>query len=91
MIIKKIQEVVLNPKRILAFLWSRVGSHFVSDELYLTVRCRLLLGYKADIRNPKTFNEKINWLKLNNKNPLYPRLVDKYLVKEYVANTYGGV
>lgn len=41
-------------------------------------------------RNPKTFNEKIQWLKLNDRNPEYTKLVDKYEVKQYIADTIGS-
>ena len=50
-------------------------------------RCRM--GYWMDFDNPKTFNEKLQWLKLYNRNPFYTTLVDKYAVKEYVANLIG--
>ncbi len=42
-----------------------------------------LLGYKPNLDNPKTFNEKINWLKINNKDPMVTVCCDKYAVKEY--------
>lgn len=41
-------------------------------------------GYKPDIENPKTFNEKLQWLKLYNEDPLLTKCSDKYLVREYV-------
>ncbi|MBP5768238.1 MAG: hypothetical protein J6W51_03910 [Fibrobacter sp.] len=47
------------------------------------------MGYKLDLSNPKSFSEKIQWLKLNNRNPLYTTLVDKYAVKNYVAKIIG--
>lgn len=47
------------------------------------------MGYRLNLKNPKTFNEKINWLKIYNKNPLYPSLVDKSTVKDYVAKKIG--
>lgn len=40
---------------------------------------------KLNLENPTTFNEKIQWLKLNDHNPEYIKMVDKYLVKKYVA------
>lgn len=45
--------------------------------------------YKPDIRNPKTFNEKLQWLKIYNHNPEYTRLVDKYEVKRFVEEKIG--
>lgn len=59
------------------------------DKLYLQLIFRCKMGYWMDFDNPKTFNEKLQWLKLYNRNPFYTTLVDKYAVKEYVANLIG--
>ena len=50
---------------------------------------RVRLGYKLDLKHPKTFNEKIQWLKLYDRNPLYSRLSDKYEVRDFVKRTIG--
>ena len=50
---------------------------------------RIKVGTKLDLNNPKTFSEKIQWLKLYDRNPLYHSLVDKYAVKKYVAEKIG--
>lgn len=60
-----------------------------SDKIYLQLMFRCKMGYKLDLSNPKSFSEKIQWLKLNNRNPLYTTLVDKYAVKNYVAKIIG--
>ncbi len=57
-----------------------------TDEEYLTLCCKLFLKYDVDLRNPKTFNEWINWYKLNYKNDLMPICVDKVKVDEYVSS-----
>jgi hypothetical protein len=44
---------------------------------------------KLDLKNPNTFNEKLQWLKLNDRNPKYTSLVDKYKVREYIKTTIG--
>ena len=59
------------------------------DKLYLTLLFRLKMGYWIDWKNPRTFNEKLNWLKLYDRKLLYTKIVDKYAVKEYVANIIG--
>lgn len=59
------------------------------SEFYLKVLFRLHLGYWPDFRNPKTFNEKINWLKINDIHPEYSQLVDKYEAKRFVASKIG--
>ena len=47
------------------------------------------MGYRLDLKNPKTFSEKLQWLKINDHNGEYTKMVDKYLVKEYVSNVIG--
>lgn len=79
---------MLHPRAGLTGLWARFGQH-VRDDLYLRVRFRLIFGYPMDIENPQGFNEKINWLKLYDRNPLYPKLVDKAEAKDYVSSIIG--
>lgn len=59
------------------------------DKLYLTLLFRLKMGYWMDWKNPKSFSEKLQWLKLYNRSPEYTTMVDKYAVKEYVARIIG--
>lgn len=59
------------------------------DKTYLKILYRLKLNKRLDLKNPANFNEKLQWLKLYDRNPLYTRMVDKNLVKEYVANLIG--
>ena len=42
-----------------------------------------------DLDNPRTFNEKLQWIKLHDRNPIYTRMVDKYEAKEYVSEILG--
>lgn len=50
---------------------------------------RIRMGYPLNLRNPRTFNEKLQWLKLYDRRPLYSTLVDKYAVKKWVADKIG--
>lgn len=59
------------------------------DELYLKKVFLYKLGYPLDLQNPQTFNEKLQWLKLYDRNPEYTTMVDKYEVKKYVADKIG--
>ena len=59
------------------------------DKWFLQVKFYKYMGYKLNLKNPKTFNEKLQWLKLYDRNPLYTTLVDKYRVKQYVAEKIG--
>lgn len=60
-----------------------------ADELYLKMLYRAKMGKPLDLDNPKTFNEKLQWLKLHDRNPLYTMLVDKLAVKDWVAERIG--
>lgn len=60
------------------------------DEEYIKKMFRIKLGYDIDLEHPVTFNEKLNWLKLYNRNPIFTVMVDKHAVKEYVSNLIGG-
>lgn len=64
-------------------------SHLMSDKAYLAYMYKTAFGNKLDIKDPKTFNEKLQWLKLYNRNPEYCKLVDKYDVKQYISDTIG--
>ena len=60
-----------------------------SDEKAIAIKFKLLMGYDIDLSAPKTFNEKIQWLKLHDRKPIYTTMVDKYAVKQYVADHIG--
>lgn len=62
---------------------------FIPDSVWLKLRFRKKMGYSLNLKNPKTFNEKLQWLKLYDRNPLYTKLVDKYEVRKYVAERIG--
>lgn len=57
----------------------------INPKLELKIIFRLKQGYKLNLKNPKTFNEKIQWIKLYDKNPNMVKCVDKYTVREYVT------
>lgn len=67
----------------------KLGLGFLPDKLYLKLMYYFKTGKKLNLKNPQTYNEKIQWLKLHDRNPLYATLVDKYAVKKYVADTIG--
>ena len=56
----------------------------IANELH-----KSLVGYDIDWKNPKTLNEKINWMKFNTDTTEWTRLADKYLVREYVKERIG--
>lgn len=89
-IASKTVQYIRHPLRLYS-LFARLGLvNFVPDELHLKIMYRILIGSKLDFKNPKTFNEKLNWLKLHDRNPLYNILVDKLAVKQWVADRIGA-
>lgn len=60
-----------------------------SDKQYIKLRWRIRMKHRLNLENPKTFCEKIQWLKLYHRKPEYTEMVDKYAVKEYVAKKIG--
>ena len=59
------------------------------DKMYLSLEYEYFLGKKINWNDPKTYNEKLQWLKIYDRNPLYTKLVDKYEVKHYVEEIIG--
>lgn len=59
------------------------------DKEFLKLRYYIEMGKKLNLKDPKTMNEKLQWLKLYNRNPIYTTLVDKFLVKDYIAKKIG--
>lgn len=69
-------------------LKQKIGK-YVPDSLYLRRQYKKIMGKPLNLKNPHTFNEKLQWLKLHDRNPLYITMVDKYAVKKYVADMIG--
>lgn len=63
---------------------------FLPDKLYLSLLYRAKMGKCINWKNPHTFNEKLQWLKLYNRKPEQTTMVDKYAVKNYVAELIGS-
>lgn len=62
---------------------------FLPDGMYIQIYYFAHFKHFANLRNPQTYNEKLNWLKLHDRNPLYTKLVDKFEAKEYVTPIIG--
>lgn len=86
---KKIREYLKNPYKTVLFLANHNCLNWVSDENYAKLTYRAKLGRKLDLNNPVTFNEKIQWLKLYDRNPEYSGFVDKYESKNIVKDLVG--
>lgn len=63
--------------------------NWLPDRIYLKLLFRAKKGYKLNLVNPVTFNEKLQWLKLYDRNPRYIPLVDKISAKETIGKIIG--
>lgn len=59
------------------------------DKEYLGRKFECCMGKRLDLKNPKTFNEKLQWLKLYDRKPEYTVMVDKYKVRNYIKGKLG--
>lgn len=62
---------------------------FLSDKHYLSLRYRFLMGRWINWRNPKMYQEKLQWLKVYNRQKRYTEMVDKITAKDYAARIIG--
>lgn len=69
--------------------WLRLILRIVPDKYYLQMIYYKHFHKFINFENPQTYNEKLQWLKINDRNNLYSLLVDKYRVKKYVADKIG--
>ena len=86
--LNKITEYIKHPQFFLIWLDAR-RIITLKDDLYLKILYKKIIGKKLNLEEPQTFNEKLQWLKLNDKKDIYTKMVDKYEAKEYVANIIG--
>lgn len=87
--LKKIISFMKNPLSVVVLPQMRWLSKYISDEYYLKILYEISLNEKLDLKQPKLFNEKLQWLKLNDRSPRYKMMVDKEYAKQYVAEIIG--
>jgi hypothetical protein len=78
-----------NPYKIFAGLTHHGFFARMDDERYLRLLYRGVLGRPLHLDPPVTYSEKLQWLKLHDKNPIYPLLCDKIAVRDYVSKRIG--
>ena len=79
-----------NPYAVLKNLNYTKIQRLLSDELFMRIMMRAKVGYRLNLEKPKTFNEKMQWLKLYDRDPVYSQMVDKYEAKRYIARKIGN-
>ena len=87
--LKNIKQFVTNPVARFYILNGRGFYKHLSDEKFIRKAYKVRMGKELSLEHPTTYNEKLQWLKLNDRNPLYTQMVDKYEVKKIVASAIG--
>ena len=87
--VNKFTTIITKPRYLLLFVLHRLSHLIKSDKLYYTWQYRLITGRKLDINHPVGYNEKLQWLKLYDRKPIYTIMVDKLAVKKFVAERIG--
>ena len=85
-----LRKLLNNPLKPGAVLMRKLGPWIKDDETYLRWYYFFSMRKRLNLKTPSTFNEKVNWLKLHDHNPLYTSLVDKLEAKDYVTKKVGA-
>ena len=88
-LLSMLKKFITNPAIRFSYLSALGVFDRVSDEKYLRMQYKSRCGVDLDLSNPRTFNEKLQWLKLYGRNPKYVKMVDKYEVRSFVSCTIG--
>lgn len=87
--VKKFEKVLRHPIGAIIVLSGYEKFKLIPDKKYLKIMYEFYMNEKLDLRNPKTFNEKLQWLKLYDRKPEYTIMVDKYKVRDYIKEKIG--
>ncbi len=69
--------------------FAKTLTRLLPDEVYLHIKYRMRMGKRLNLKNPETFSEKLQWLKLHDRKPIYTQMADKLLAKAFVAERIG--
>lgn len=87
--IKYYRQAIFSPERYIVWMSRHGWLNWMSDRTFIKLLYRIKFGHKLRLNSPETYNEKIQWLKLYDRNPQYTQLVDKVVIKDYVAKIIG--
>lgn len=86
---KRIIKALTSPRYMGSVLLHRFDRLIKNDALYLKMEYYFQTGRRLNLNNPKSYNEKLQWLKIHDRKPEYTQMVDKAGVKDYIAKTIG--
>jgi len=86
---RKVHTLLHTPRIMMKKFESNPFFSLLPDRTALKILYRNRFLRKLNLKNPQTFNEKLQWRKLYDRLPLYTIIVDKYAVKDYVESKIG--
>lgn len=86
LLVRKIKTFFINPKTLIIKILKLGLAKKIPDKMYLKIFYWAYRGERLDIENPKNYSEKIQWLKIYDRNDEYTKLVDKYEVKNIIKS-----
>ena len=87
--VQTIAKMICRPELFVQACSRKGWLNWMSDEAYLKLVYRIKMGKRLNLKSPRSFNEKVQWLKLYDRKPLYTELVDKYEVRKHIDQTIG--
>lgn len=87
--IDKIKQIIKKPSMIYLYLSYLGYFKNVPDDVHLKRLFKIMIGKPLNLNSPQTFNEKMQWLKINNRKKEYTNMVDKYEMKKIISNLIG--
>ena len=88
-VFKIVKNFICNPEIRINYLNGIGFYNKMDDKKYILKEWKIRMRNTCHIEEPKTFNEKMQWLKLYDRRPEYTNMVDKYEAKKYVSNIIG--
>lgn len=85
----RVKKILKNPKLLFLTLGQRGFFNWMDDEKYIKIAYKILMNKPLNLDSPKTYSEKLQWIKLHDRRPEYTMMVDKHAVKEYVTKVIG--
>ena len=79
-----------HPNSILKSLLWKFAKYIKDDKVYLQLKYLVYMGKFINLKQPKDFTEKLQWIKLYDRKPIYRKMADKYEMKEYVSQLVGS-
>lgn len=86
---RRIKKAIRSPFGALILTFGYDKFKWVDDEIYLKIMFKYYIGHKLNLKMPSSYNEKLQWIKLYDRNPVYTKYVDKIAVRDFIADTLG--